>query len=83
MYYLLLAGLMLILPTGSIGFEAAKTAAADLPFLIAKWFVFWSVGVRLTVAGIRQIANPLFTAKDIFQGEVVAVRPRPPEGEGQ
>ena len=66
MYYLLLIALMLVLPIGSIAAEVAKVASADLPFLIAKWFVFWSVGMRFTIAGIRQLSNPTFTAKDIF-----------------
>jgi hypothetical protein len=34
--------------------------------LIGKWFVFWGVGVRLMLAGLRQIANPAFTADAIF-----------------
>jgi len=35
--------------------------------LVGKWFVFWTVGVRLGLAGVRQIAQPGFTAKDIFK----------------
>jgi hypothetical protein len=34
--------------------------------LIGKWFLFYAVGVRLFLAGIRQITNPAFTAKEIF-----------------
>jgi len=26
------------------------------------WFVFWAVGIRLLIAGIRQISKPVFTA---------------------
>lgn len=40
------------------------------PFLVAgKWFIFYAVGCRLLLAGARQIANPAFTAKDIFRFE--------------
>ena len=45
---------------------------ADLKWaLVGKWFVFWCVGVRLFIAGIRQVTKPAFTAKEIFhiQGE--------------
>lgn len=31
-----------------------------------KWFIFSAVGIRLFLAGIKQITNPGFTAKEIF-----------------
>jgi hypothetical protein len=32
--------------------------------LVGKWFVFWAaVGVRLGLAGLRQILQPSFTAE--------------------
>jgi hypothetical protein len=31
-----------------------------------RWFVFWGVGVRLLLAGVRQVAQPSFTAREIF-----------------
>lgn len=34
--------------------------------LLCKWFIFSAVGLRLFVAGIRQSANPAFTAREIF-----------------
>lgn len=34
--------------------------------LLGKWFIFFSVGVRLFMAGIKQITDPAFTAKEIF-----------------
>ena len=39
----------------------------DLMLLIGKWFVFWGVGVRLFIAGVRQVAQPQFTAESIFK----------------
>jgi hypothetical protein len=54
---------MLILPVVSIAFEWGTLPAWRL---IGKWFVFWAVGVRLFIAGVRQVAKPEFTAKDIF-----------------
>ena len=34
--------------------------------LFGKWFIFAAVGLRLFVAGIKQIIDPAFTAKEIF-----------------
>lgn len=66
---------MLILPIISIAFEWGTLPAWPL---IGKWFVFWAVGIRLFIAGARQITKPEFTAKDIFhidsQESLVIVR---------
>ena len=37
--------------------------------LFGKWFIFFAVGIRLLLAGIRQTVNPAFTAKEIFHIE--------------
>jgi hypothetical protein len=37
--------------------------------VLGKWFIFWAVGVRLFSAGIRQVVDPAFTARDIFHIE--------------
>jgi hypothetical protein len=67
MYFAIVVLLMGVLPVGSIGVEFAFShSSADLIFLIGKWFVFWPVGVRLLLAGLRQVANPEFTADTIF-----------------
>jgi hypothetical protein len=34
--------------------------------LMGKWFIFWAIGVRLLIAGIKQATNPAFTAAGIF-----------------
>ena len=36
------------------------------PFLVGEWFAFWSVGVRLLLAGLRQIIQPRYTAEVIL-----------------
>ena len=58
---------MFVFPTTSVLVEAFvfKTTSGFL-FLIGKWFVFWGVGVRLFTAGLRQVLQPQFTARDIF-----------------
>lgn len=76
MYFAIVVLLMGALPIVSIIVEfVVLHSSADLLFLIAKWFVFWSVGVRLLLAGLRQIANPAFTAQTIFGAKDSAALP--------
>lgn len=58
---------MLLLPAMSVLIERwAGMGAASLWQLVGRWFVFWGVGVRLLIAGVRQIARPELTATGIF-----------------
>lgn len=67
MYLAMVVGLMVVLPIASILIDVVYPGgSASLIFLIGKWFVFWAVGVRLLLAGIRQALNPSFTAEKIF-----------------
>ena len=66
MYYIVVATLMLALPVLSVAVEAARFSTAIDSILIGKWFVFWSVGWRLLLAGVRQIAQPEYTAREIL-----------------
>jgi hypothetical protein len=34
--------------------------------VVGKWLVFWMVGVRLLLAGLRQIVQPRYTAEQIL-----------------
>jgi hypothetical protein len=59
--------LLLVLPLGSVAIEAARSASGVAYItLVGKWFVFWAVGVRLFIAGVRQVLQPSFTAVEIF-----------------
>jgi hypothetical protein len=64
MYYAVILLLMLVLPAASavVEFAMSQGAAAWLP-LVGKWVVFWGVGIRLLVAGIRQVIRPGLTAE--------------------
>ena len=66
MYLAVVVLLMGVFPILSILIESAFHGDASLVFLIGKWFVFWAVGMRLLLAGVRQMANPAFTADAIF-----------------
>ncbi|UNK79439.1 hypothetical protein MNQ96_18265 [Sphingopyxis granuli] len=58
---------MLILPAASVLVERwTGSGTINLWWLIGKWFVFWGVGVRLFIAGARQIVKPELTATGIF-----------------
>jgi len=66
MYLAVVILTMFVLPLGSIGLEHVQHPAAPLVPLVGRWFVFWSVGVRLGLAGLRQMVQPRFTAVEIF-----------------
>lgn len=65
MYLVTIVLLLLVLPAISIAIEAL-TRGGDGLLLVGKWFVFWGVGVRLFIAGLRQTVQPRFTAAEIF-----------------
>ena len=67
-YIVPVALLLLVMPALLTIVEAlAGGKPSDLMSLIGKWFVFWGVGARLFVAGLRQIFQPSFTAATIFK----------------
>ena len=66
MYMAVVMLTMAILPLVSIAIEHAAYPSLGLLLLVGRWFVFWGVGVRLFLAGIRQIYQPAFTAREIF-----------------
>jgi hypothetical protein len=71
MYVPMVVALMLLLPLISIVAQlmladhSALAAASNLA-IVAKWYVFWAVGVRLSLAGLRQIFQPRYTAETIL-----------------
>ena len=67
MYLAAILLVMLAGPAVSVAAEALLAPGATLWALIAKWFVFWLVGVRLFVAGLRQTVQPQYTAETIFE----------------
>jgi hypothetical protein len=58
--------MMFVLPLCAIAVEHFARPDALLIALVAKWFVFWAVGVRLLLAGVMQLARPKFTAQNIL-----------------
>ncbi len=66
MYYATVSALMVVFPLLSIAVDASIYHAHPDLFLIGKWFVFWAVGVRLVLAGLRQVVQPQYTAKTIL-----------------
>ncbi len=67
MYFLVVVLLLFIFPAASVTYEAVRSShAVNIIVLTGKWSVFWAVGIRLFVAGGRQVAQPRFTAEEIF-----------------
>jgi hypothetical protein len=63
--------LMFILPLVSVLAQVllgtpVAPHASDLMPVIAKWYVFWAMGVRLLLAGLRQTLQPAYTARTIL-----------------
>jgi hypothetical protein len=68
MYFAVVILLLLIFPVGSVIVDAAVSGHnVSILFLAGRWFVFWAVGVRLFIAGARQVIQPRFTAEEIFE----------------
>jgi hypothetical protein len=65
MYVVMVAALMFIVPLACVAGEVVSGTPLSLP-LIGKWFVIWSVGARLLLAGLRQIIQPRYTAEVIL-----------------
>ena len=65
MYIVSVVALLFVLPVVSVLVELAlgRAFSADL---VRMWFVFWSVGVRLLLAGLRQTIQPSYTAEKIL-----------------
>ncbi len=60
--------LTVILPIASLAAEHFfLQTSIPLAALVGKWFVFWAAGVRLFLAGLRQLFQPQFTANQIFR----------------
>jgi hypothetical protein len=65
-YIAIVALTMFLAPTASAVLEHLWNPSQPIVFLVGRWFVFWGVGVRLGLAGLRQFFQPGFTAKEIF-----------------
>jgi hypothetical protein len=70
MYVPMVAALLFVVPAifaaGQLLLSQHGMPTAALMPIIAKWYVFWAVGVRLGLAGLRQIIQPRYTAHTIL-----------------
>jgi hypothetical protein len=67
MYFASVVLLLFVLPVGFVAGETVLSHhASSVLLLTGKWFVFWGIGVRLLMAGVRQTLQPRFTAEEIF-----------------
>jgi hypothetical protein len=66
MYATIVIALLFVLPLVSTLVEVALTTG-DIVSIAGKWLVFWAVGVRFVMAGVKQVLQPAFTAQTIFR----------------
>lgn len=74
-YLVVVSVLTFLLPATGTAIEAASGGAGWSFALFCKWFIFSAVGLRLLLAGLRQMSKPAFTAKEIFHIESPEVLP--------
>jgi hypothetical protein len=68
MYAVIVIALMLVVPIGCTIYEVFHANHGVFSFgILLQWLVFWAVGVRLLLAGLRQIFQPGYTA-DVVLG---------------
>lgn len=65
-YIISVTVLTFVLPLAGFFLEHLFTDTMLSFGLFGKWFIFSAVGLRLFLAGIKQVKNPEFTAKQIF-----------------
>jgi len=76
MHSVIVVLLLLILPGVSVILEAAFSRHGEsITGLVGKWYVFWACGVRLVLAGLRQVSQPRFAAAEIFDLDNVKAFP--------
>lgn len=77
MYFVMIALLLVALPAGSVALEFLRHPHDHLSIVSSAgcWWTFWAVGVRLSLAGIRQVIQPRFTAAEIFDAHEPAALP--------
>ena len=67
MYVPMVAALMFVLPIGSSILETYIGNHGVFALgIFFKWFVFYPVGLRLLLAGARQILQPRYTAEQVL-----------------
>jgi hypothetical protein len=59
MYFAVVILLLIVLPVLSVGIERILAPSTFTTiFLMGRWFVFCAGGVRLFIAGVRQVFQP-------------------------
>jgi hypothetical protein len=67
MYAFIVIALMLVIPIGCTIYEVFHANHGIFAFgMLLQWLVFWAVGVRLLLAGFRQIFQPGYTAEVVL-----------------
>lgn len=57
---------LFVIPLLSVGVEWDVVHAPLSLGVLEKWYVFWAVGIRLLLAGVRQMLQPAYTRTAIL-----------------
>lgn len=65
-YLVTVVASVVVMPVVSIAAACASGGSERVLDVAFRWFVFWAIGIRLLMAGVRQAVQPSFTAREIF-----------------
>jgi hypothetical protein len=66
-YFWVVGALMFAFPVASTVLDTVlRNQGLLTAATVGKWFVFWAVGLRLLLAGLRQVIQPRYTAETIL-----------------
>jgi hypothetical protein len=66
MYFMMAVALLFVLPAACILGQSLFEPHAISALMVGKWLAFWAVGMRLLLAGMRQMLQPRYTAEVIL-----------------
>jgi hypothetical protein len=74
-YLFIVIATSIVLPVTALLIANAIDASGISFQSFCKWFVFFAAGVRLFIAGLKQVFQPKFTAQEIFRISTTEVFP--------
>lgn len=74
-YLFIVIATSIVFPIMGLLIETGIYASEFSLLNFCKWFIFFAVGLRLFIAGLKQVFQPKFTAQEIFKINTTEVFP--------